>query len=556
MSTATLTQQLQRRGIRNTYLSGLKPVDEGQRMVGYAHTLRYVPAREDLTDLTRGQNAQRRAIESLTEDEVLIMEARGEPDAGTIGDIFVMRSKLLGAAGVVTDGALRDTPAIRTLGLPVYHQSSHAATLGRMHMPLDHQIPIACAGVTVIPGDILVGDGEGVVVLPAALAEEIAAASVTAGARGGVGPRARRCRGEHARHVPDREGPPRRVRGLGRPARKLSRRTALTEGGHAMPRRSIEATSVHHVNPIPTASRVGPLLMSSIIPPRNPGAEDMPEEPEAQLANLFHHVGEMLEVGGAGWEHIVKMTFFVPDLKLRDAINAPWVEHFPDAKRATGPPHAARGRRRQVHQLRLRGVRRVTVDASGERTGGELVVEGLRRWGVDVVFGLPGVQLDGMYEGFALEPSIRVDPHTPRAGDQLHGRRLPRRPGASVCAPSCRGLGVLNAAAGLATAYACGSRVLCIVGQVSTADLGRGRGVLHEIPDQQAMCAVSSDAPSTRRVPRTSPVSSTRCSPRSRATSVRGRTRSRWAGTPCSVVRRRPGPASPTSPARSSPTSR
>jgi regulator of RNase E activity RraA len=153
-------------------------VVEGQRMVGYAHTLRYVPQREDLTHLAGGQNAQRRAVESLTADEVLVMEARGEPDAGTIGDIFVMRSKLLGAAGVVTDGALRDTPAIRTIGLPVYHQSSHAATWGRVHMPLEHQVPIACAGVTIFPGDILVGDGEGVVVLPAALVEEIAADSV------------------------------------------------------------------------------------------------------------------------------------------------------------------------------------------------------------------------------------------------------------------------------------------------------------------------------------------------------------------------------------------
>ena len=178
VSTATLTQQLQGRGIRNAYFSGLKPVATGQRMVGYAHTLRYVPAREDLTHLTRGQNAQRRAIENLTQDEVLVMDARGEPDAGTIGDIFVMRSKLLGAAGVITDGALRDTPAIREIGLPVYHRSSHAATWGRMHVPLEHQVTIACAGVTVVPGDILVGDDEGVVLLPAALAEEIAAASV------------------------------------------------------------------------------------------------------------------------------------------------------------------------------------------------------------------------------------------------------------------------------------------------------------------------------------------------------------------------------------------
>jgi regulator of RNase E activity RraA len=179
VSTATLTFQLQRRGIRNAFLSGLRPVNEGQRMVGYAHTLRYVPLREDLQpQLAAGQNAQRRAIESLTADEVLVIEARGEPDAGTIGDIFVQRAQRLGAAGVVTDGALRDTPAIRAIGLPVYHRASHAATLGRVHMPLDHQVPIACAGVTVMPGDVVVGDAEGAVVVPAALAGEVADAAV------------------------------------------------------------------------------------------------------------------------------------------------------------------------------------------------------------------------------------------------------------------------------------------------------------------------------------------------------------------------------------------
>jgi 5-oxopent-3-ene-1,2,5-tricarboxylate decarboxylase / 2-hydroxyhepta-2,4-diene-1,7-dioate isomerase len=176
VSTATLTFQLQRRGIRTTFLSGLRPVSEGQRMVGYAHTLRYVPVREDLQPrLAAGQNAQRRAIESLSSDEVLVIEARGEPDAGTIGDIFVQRAQRLGAAGVVTDGALRDTPAIRAIGLPVYHRASHAATLGRLHMPLEHQVPIACAGVTVMPGDLVVGDDEGALVVPAALAEEVAA---------------------------------------------------------------------------------------------------------------------------------------------------------------------------------------------------------------------------------------------------------------------------------------------------------------------------------------------------------------------------------------------
>jgi len=177
-STATIVSQLQRRGIRSTFLSGLKPLNASQRMLGYAHTLRYVPLREDLqTTLGMGENAQRRAVESMQPDEVLVIEARNEPHAGTIGDIFAMRSKQLGAAGVVTDGALRDTPAIRRLGLPVYHQTSHAATLGRLHLPLDHQVPIACAGVTVMPGDILVGDDEGVVVIPASLLVEVAAES-------------------------------------------------------------------------------------------------------------------------------------------------------------------------------------------------------------------------------------------------------------------------------------------------------------------------------------------------------------------------------------------
>jgi len=178
VSTATITSQLQRRGVQNAFLNGLRPLNAGQRMVGVAHTLRYVPARPDLPKLL-GTNAQRDAVESIQPGEVLIIEARGEPHAGTIGDIFAMRVKQLGGAGVITDGALRDTPAIRDIGLAVYHQSSNAATLGRLHTPLDHQVPIACAGVTVMPGDVIVGDEEGAVVIPAGMADEIAAASVT-----------------------------------------------------------------------------------------------------------------------------------------------------------------------------------------------------------------------------------------------------------------------------------------------------------------------------------------------------------------------------------------
>lgn len=174
VSTATLAGQMQRRGMRNSFLNGLRPLNDNQRMLGYAHTLRYVPKREDFEKRSSGPNAQRRAVESIQAEEVLIVEARGEPHAGTIGDIFTMRLLKQGGTGFITDGALRDTPAIAEIGLPVYHLSSHAATLGRLHTPLDHQVPIACAGVTVFPGDILVGDGEGVVVIPALLAEEVA----------------------------------------------------------------------------------------------------------------------------------------------------------------------------------------------------------------------------------------------------------------------------------------------------------------------------------------------------------------------------------------------
>lgn len=97
-----------------------------------------------------------------------------------------------------------------------------------------------------------------------------------------------------------------------------------------MARRSIDISSFAHQNPIPAASRVGPLVVSSIIAPVDPGTRDVPATVEAQLANLFHHVGEMLEGAGAGWQHVAKMTFFVTDLAYREAINGPWVEKFPD----------------------------------------------------------------------------------------------------------------------------------------------------------------------------------------------------------------------------------
>ncbi len=179
VSTATLTHQLQMRGIRSTFLSGLKPTHPELRMVGRARTLRYVALREDVRLTGPGERTgQKQVVETVEPGDVVVMEARGVPDAGTIGDIFAMRVHALGGAGVITDGALRDTPAITAIDLPVYHQSSHGATYGRHHMPYSVDDSITCAGVFVQPGDILVGDAEGAVVIPHALVAEVAAAAV------------------------------------------------------------------------------------------------------------------------------------------------------------------------------------------------------------------------------------------------------------------------------------------------------------------------------------------------------------------------------------------
>ncbi len=179
VSTATLTAQLQKRGFRNTFLQGLFPLRPDLRMVGYAFTLRYVPTREDLVDTLydNTKNIQRIAVESVNADDVLVIDARGEVGAATLGNILATRIKARGAAGLVSDGALRDTPGYRELELPSYIKAAHAATSFLLHHPVDINVPIGCAGVLVMPGDVMVGDGEGVVAIPAHVAEEVAHAA-------------------------------------------------------------------------------------------------------------------------------------------------------------------------------------------------------------------------------------------------------------------------------------------------------------------------------------------------------------------------------------------
>jgi regulator of RNase E activity RraA/2-keto-4-pentenoate hydratase/2-oxohepta-3-ene-1,7-dioic acid hydratase in catechol pathway len=175
VSTATLASLLRKRGLNGLTLDGLRSTRPETRMAGYARTVRYLPLREDLMDRYAGLNAQKQAIEELCPGEVLVIEARGDSTAGTIGDILALRAQVRGAAGIVTDGAIRDSAAIARLEIPAYHAAVHPAVLGRRHVPWETQVAVACAGVTIQPGDIVVGDADGVVVLPPALAAQVLA---------------------------------------------------------------------------------------------------------------------------------------------------------------------------------------------------------------------------------------------------------------------------------------------------------------------------------------------------------------------------------------------
>lgn len=179
VAVATLSVQLRKRGLDNASIDGPRPLTPGTRLVGLARTLRLLPLREDLFAAHgAGHNAQKRAIESVGPGEVLVMDARGEHGTGTIGDILALRAQLRGAAGVVTDGGVRDSAAVAALGLPVYAAAAHPAVLGRRHVPRETDTAIACGGTTVQPGDVIVGDDDGLVVIPPNLLEEILADAV------------------------------------------------------------------------------------------------------------------------------------------------------------------------------------------------------------------------------------------------------------------------------------------------------------------------------------------------------------------------------------------
>lgn len=178
-STATLTTQLFKRGLRNAYLHGVRRISRpGANMVGPAFTLRNIPSREDLDQVKvfeDPEHPQRKSIETIPPGHVLVVDCRGDTRAASAGDILLTRLEVRGAAGFVSDGCVRDTPAIARMAFPVFCAGPAAPLNLARHHAADFQRPIACGGVAVYPGDVIVGDGEGVVVIPAHLADEVAA---------------------------------------------------------------------------------------------------------------------------------------------------------------------------------------------------------------------------------------------------------------------------------------------------------------------------------------------------------------------------------------------
>jgi regulator of RNase E activity RraA len=178
IATPTLMTALYKRGLRNQWIQDVHRINrEAGPMVGEAFTLRYMPAREDLNPLTvfrDREHPQRKAVEICPPGAVLVMDSRKDPRAASAGSILISRLMMRGVAGVVTDGGFRDTPEIEKLGIPAYHNRPSAPTNLTLHQAIDINVPIGCGDAPVFPGDVIVGDAEGVVVIPAHLADEIA----------------------------------------------------------------------------------------------------------------------------------------------------------------------------------------------------------------------------------------------------------------------------------------------------------------------------------------------------------------------------------------------
>lgn len=178
VSTATICTALFKRGLRNQMVQDVQPLSSlSEAMVGEAFTLRYIPAREDLNsiDVFRDRShPQRKAVEECPAEAVFVIDSRKDARAASAGSILVTRLMKRGVAGVVTDGGFRDAAEIAQLDIPSFHHRPSAPTNLTCHQALDINVPIGCGDAPVFPGDIVVGDADGVVIIPADLADEIA----------------------------------------------------------------------------------------------------------------------------------------------------------------------------------------------------------------------------------------------------------------------------------------------------------------------------------------------------------------------------------------------
>jgi regulator of RNase E activity RraA len=179
VSVATISTCLYRAGIRSVCPHGIRPVAPNlPRMAGPAFTLRFIPMRDDVggpASYGTGGNVHQRAFEECPAGHVLVMDTRGETRGCSCGDLLIGRLKARGCAGIVTDGGFRDTPDIAALNFPAYQSApAPAPSFGRLHA-VELDVPIGCGDVAVYPGDIIVGDAEGIAVIPAAMASRIAA---------------------------------------------------------------------------------------------------------------------------------------------------------------------------------------------------------------------------------------------------------------------------------------------------------------------------------------------------------------------------------------------
>ena len=178
VSTATLCTALFKRGLRNQFIQDVRPLNpKTTTMVGEAYTLRYIPAREDLNPITVFQDPkhpQRVAVDQCPAGAVMVIDSRKDARAASAGSILITRLMVRGAAGVVTDGGFRDSPELAEMPFPVYHNRPSAPTNLTLHQARDINVPIGCGDVAVFPGDVIVGDREGVFVIPAHLADEVA----------------------------------------------------------------------------------------------------------------------------------------------------------------------------------------------------------------------------------------------------------------------------------------------------------------------------------------------------------------------------------------------